>query len=186
MREVAQVSVLVSLSDWEIECCVPPPELGDVVSWPLMLVVRRGEARREPPEPEVDRRWWRVKRWDGDTTVLADGDVRAFWAPHGGPPPAPGVAEVEGTLVATLHWPPVPPGVLATSGRISRLWVMHHEYREHGTGKGRYRAAVPGSTTLREVEQSPDWSGQRGVGRYSDSGREDGLLIELTVLTPRT
>lgn len=48
------------------------------------------------------------------------------------------------------------------------------------------RAAVHGSTTLREVERSPDWSGQRGVGRDSDSGREDGLLIELAVLTPRT
>lgn len=65
------------------------------------------------------------------------------------------------------------------------MWVTHHRYQQHGTGKGSYRAAVPGSTTLREVERSPDWSGHRGVGRYSDSGREDGLLIELTVLTPR-
>ncbi len=179
-------TVLVSLSDWEIECCVPPPELGDVVAWPLMMVVPRGEERCEPPDPSVDRRWWRVERWDDDTTVLVDGDVHAFWAPHGGPPPVRGVVDIEGSLVVTLHWPPVPPGLPATSGRVSRLWVTHHHYQEHGIGKGRYRAAVPGSTTLREVEQSPDWSGQRGVGRDPDSGREDGLLIELTVLTPHT
>jgi hypothetical protein len=176
--------VLASLSEWEIECCVPPPALGDVVSWPLMMFVDRGADRRGPSDPTLDRRWWRVERWDDESTVLVDGDVHAFWAVHGVEPPAPGVAEVEGALIATLHWPPVPEGLLATRGRISRLWVTRHRYQRHGIGKGAYRAVVPGSTNLREVERGPDWS--RRDDRSDPDEHDDGLLVELTVLPPGT
>lgn len=165
----------VEVLSMDIECCVAPPAVGDVVSWPLMMFVDRFERERVA-EPLRDRRRWHVERWT-DATVLSDGAVHAFWATHGAPPPPPGSAEVEGVLLATLHYPPVPEGLASACGRVSRIWVLHHRYEVRGPEGRRVNMRIPESVTLREVEHAPRIFRRDSAGRSA----EDGLLVELAL-----
>jgi hypothetical protein len=160
----------------EIECCMPPPELGDVVSWPLMMFVGPEDGPNEPPDALRDRRRWRVEHWNDGATVLVDGGLHVYWAPHGSRPPSTESSEVAGHLVATLHHPTPPEALPATTGRVARLWVTYHQYREQGRER-RYLEQMRTSATLREVERSP----QRFGDSLEDGARADGMLVELRV-----
>jgi len=174
------VKVSVEVAGWEIECCVPPPGVGDRVSWPLEFysgeVDPDGFDRAAP-----DSRWWRAERRDDGAVLLVDGPLVAYWSTYRHPAPEPGVLEATGVLSATLHGGSAPVDLPAVSGRVRRLWVRSQVYVPV-IGKGtRYRGPVAGTLELREVDRSPRWFSS---GPPSAEGPERiaiGLLVELGI-----
>jgi hypothetical protein len=96
----ARTVVEVFVSAWEIECCAPPPIVGELSSWRLEFVAAGGRY----PNAELDRdsTWLATRRPDG-SIQLADGPVTALWAEHAGP--APGRVALRGYLYGNAHGP---------------------------------------------------------------------------------
>jgi hypothetical protein len=163
--------VEVFVSDWEIECCAPPPSEGERTRWTLTFVPAGGSS------PELDRtRTWDVVRHPAGT-VLTDGQVVACW--YGDGAPAPGHHEVRGHLVGSVHGP-APEGVPAVDAMVQRVQVAAQVFRLDDT---RTLRPVAGTWEVRDVRTSPrrfSW-GDQCIEPGVDVWAETGVLLDLTV-----
>lgn len=138
--------VEIVVAGWEIECCAPPPVVGEPTSWMLEF---------QPGDADLDHEFaWDATRWDERVTCLRRGPVTAYWAFGAGSPPAPGTAVLRGRLCGTVHGGISPDGFPACRGRVDRVRVLSQRYREvtERTWEG-----VPGTVAAVDVAQSPRW-----------------------------
>lgn len=168
---VGHIIVEVFVSGWEIECCAPPPVVGECTTWRLGFVPAGGDY----PSAELDRdRSWQVSRRADGATVLVDGPVAAHWSDHAGPPPGPGRATLRGYLYGNAHGP-APDDPLRTSGRVRRVRVVSQLFTLE---TGRTLVAVPGTVQLSDVQRSPR---RFTHGDGSGTRMETGVLVEMAV-----
>lgn len=169
--------VPVLVDSWQVECCLPPPSVGDDVAWRLRLEGAAGDpvcdvgldVQAEP------------RAWDGATlgrygTVLTWGAVTAWWEPR---EPVAGRREVRGVLLAEHH-DRVPTDLPATAGRVRRVRVQERSYaRVDGGTSWVWADARP---RYRDVGSSPRWF--RGVDHRSPGPLwvESGALVDLEVV----
>jgi hypothetical protein len=163
--------VHVHLSDWQIECCEPPPVVGGTVSWPLSFHV-------PDTGPVGAPRPWRAER-RGDETFLVDGPVEAHWPLRNGPAPGPGAVEVTGMLVGDVHGPH-PEGTRPVTGTVRRVWVESQVYVLRDDDRVRGWVPVRDTEEYRRVERSPQWF-HRTDGFGVPLRHDVGVLCELVV-----
>lgn len=170
MRRAVQLEVFVEA--WEIECCAPPPVVGERSGgWGLTFF----SSLCTWPELDRTRSWW-VERNVG--TWLADGSVRARWSDHNGPPPEPGRQAVRGWLLGTVH--ESPEAVEKMTGTVQRVRLVTMDYRLDEDA--RTLRPLPGTTALIDVAASPRWFTERPLQVPGDRRtRKAGVLLDLTV-----
>lgn len=162
--------VRVCVADWEIECCAPPPVIGEVTEWMLEFA-----AAPEPPDPLLDEeQLWSVSVEDR-VVRLDRGPVVAYWSFGAPDPPRSGPVRLTGRLHGTVHGGISPDGFPACRARVDRIRLLSQEYREI---RARYWEAVPGTITAVDVDESPKWFGNdvtvAGPSPF-------GLLLDLAV-----
>lgn len=160
----------VLLAGWEIECCRPPPGVGDRVDWPLLWV------DDDAGPGAVDLRWQERPAPAGhDGRLLAHGPLTAWW-------PAAGDVPAHGRLVADLHGGA--PGLMpSTTGTVTGVHVVTQTYRLAASG-----AYLPlaGAFDLRPVTRGPtsfSCDGGQEPGREPPDvmRQESGVLVTLAV-----
>ncbi len=167
----------VEISQWEIECCVPPPEVGDRVAWPLTFHSNEAEPDGfDRPAPSSG--WWRVERRADGATFLVDGPLVAYWSEYRCPPPAPGVVEATGTLFASMHEGSGHSGLPPVAAHVRRLWITSQLYAR-ADAVHRSWNPVAGTLELRQVRSSPRWFDSGPLDSERPERFETGLLVEL-------
>jgi hypothetical protein len=173
-RFTGRTHIEVFVSSWEIECCAPPPVIGELTSWALTFI---GPSDTWP-ELDCDRAWHVERR--GRSTWLVDGRVSARWSTHNGPPPEPGHAVARGSLHGGVH-----DEGPQTTGRVQRIRFATSRYR---LVEPRTLEPVPGTLTLTDVSEAPSSlffdfdSGGRTTGRQGDDQPMSlGVLLDMTV-----
>jgi hypothetical protein len=160
----------VAISDWEIECCAPPPMIGGLSSWRLTFIPDGDELSREDI-------WTVTHRADGGVRLDRDG-FEAACSTYCRPAPPAGIHTLRGRLDGTAHGGIVPDDLPAVVGRVERIQMMSYEY-ERDPDEPRMVRFVPESLRLRDVRESPRWFNEGcgvGIGR-----RDKGLLLHLAV-----
>ena len=165
----------VLLDDWQFECCGAPFAIGDEVAWTLGLI----DGSRYPAEfhvalsgelfaldPEVEP--GRFARPDGISRALRVGRLVVAVAPSGDPP-------FSGVLHEDHH-DGLPASLAPTRGVVTSIAVRSERF----TIEDRTWTPVPGTTTIREVERTPQ--GFRLPESSGSTGEsETGLLVGLRV-----
>ena len=174
-------ALIVSVAAWEIECCAPPPVVGEPTEWRLQFNLIDEPAKYWLPSA-VTNLTWSVEPWpdpDGPHRRLTRGGIIALLAADdGGPPlPEPGRHLLCGTLSGTRHGGGDEDGFSMTTAVVERLDVISARYVNDGDG---YRGPQAGSGRLEPTARSPRWFARdddvRGGGRRMDVG----LLMRLT------
>lgn len=156
------------IDSWEIECCVPPPGVGDAVAWRLLWL-------NDPAGPGVMTAAWRTSALGGGLLLTEDG-LSAWWPD----PLAAGVPAV-GRLLAVKHGP-APEELRPTWGTVLGVQVVEHLYR---FTDGAFRS-VAGDYALRAVPRSPRWFDNGAAERPSPFRAESGVLVDVRVSGPAT
>jgi len=176
----------VSLSAWQIECCVPPPGVGDDVAWPLSWVSTGPHGADDDGLDHLGahRRMWILRRRDDDV-LLVDGALVAGCS-AAGLAHKTGPVALTGALVAVLHGGGHPPELPTVHGWVRRVWVTSQLFVPRDSLSGpRWGcwAPVAGTGAARKVAHSPHrFAG--GLARAKpDAARraETGVLIDLAV-----
>lgn len=149
------------ISSWEIECCAPPPVVGEPTTWRLAL-----ESVATPDPESVDRAPGSVTELPWQVEPWPPGDVRRAlyrngFAAYYHQPSAPEVAQlpplgrrvVRGVLFGTRHGGSDFDLFPTVSATVSRIQVVSWQVRE----QEQESTPVPGSTRLVDVQQSPKW-----------------------------
>ena len=159
----------VFVSGWEIECCAPPPVVGEKATFRLDFVAAGGVY----PLAELYReRLWLVTRRTDGLTQLSDGPAEAMWPDHLGAPPAPGPALLRGYLYGHAHGH-APDDAPLTTGRVRRVRVTGQEYRRVAP---RQLEPVAGTLTFTDVRESPRWFAGTDAGP-----QQIGVLLDLAL-----
>lgn len=168
----------VFISSWEIECCAPPPIVGESTLWSLIF---------EPvatPDPQslarvpgsVTELQWQVEPWstDDDIRALYRNGVAAYYRPIGNIDPITtpplGRHLVRGTVSGTKHGGFVDDSFPTVSATVSRIQVVSCEFRLHN----QEATPIPGSTRLKDVQQSPKWFTHHPPRLVADSTASTG------------
>lgn len=170
--------VQVVVEAWEIECCAPPPVVGEATTWRLSFQHPQGD----PGDALCSERDWLI----GPDGTLTSGAITAFRPDDEGPPP-PGPVRLRGLLSGTVHGGRIPDALPAVTGMVQRIRVISRRYRR-ADGSG---AAVPEwvGLDLTEISRSPRWFTGRRVaapGEPDQPPRPVGLLLDLLVDRPTT
>jgi hypothetical protein len=167
MRRMSPQTIEVSISDWEIECCAPPPVVGALSTWWLEFVVGDDALAHEDT--------WTVTHQDRAVLLERNG-IHAAWSDPVGPPP-PGAHRLRGSLTGTVHGGTIPEGLPAVTGRVERIRLVSHEIaRDPAEPRALHYVAT--SRSLRDVRESPRRFHLGPVG----PGRQDtGLVVDLAV-----
>ncbi|ANY06084.1 hypothetical protein AFB00_06975 [Pseudonocardia sp. HH130630-07] len=133
----------IVVDSWEIECCAPPPVVGERSSWRVLFV------------PSVDHRLateheWSVLAHDPEPRLSRDG-ITAAWGGGGDGRPEPGLRRLHGYLSGAAHV--VPPDLAPLTGPVRRVRVLSEEFVPED---GRL-VRVPGTFRTEEVDRSPRW-----------------------------
>lgn len=147
--------IQIVIDDWEIECCAPPPVVGQPTRWRLGFVTSEGT----PSELRQHGRWTARRADDGTTRLTRDG-IEAFWVGPGEPPP-PGEHDLRGHLSGTAHGGLMPEDVPVITGTVERVQVLSWEHWLDDRTVHR----IPGTLRMREVRESPKWFTRPGTGR---------------------
>ncbi|MDQ1020081.1 DUF6578 domain-containing protein [Streptomyces afghaniensis] len=174
----------VFYADWQMECCGTPFSVGEVVSWPLMLVepdsVLGGgwhDQLTEVAGPVEDVGGVRVVREETGLTaaLAADPDSEEDRRPK----PGDRIRSV-GLLSVERHgavWPQV-------EGRVRAVQVVTQAYAESAPGSRSWEPAR-GERGLRAVDRCPKWftetEGERGADGRGRRSREPGVVVTLDV-----
>lgn len=169
-----RVVVEFFVADWEIECCAPPPAVGEPTTWRLVLVPAAGLADDVPAR----RGTWLVEP-RGTWTALTDGPVVACWPPSAEAPPPPGRHPLRGLLVGTRHGGTVPDDLPKTTGRVDRVRLASQLFRLDGE---RTLHPVAGTLELVDVPRSPRRFRNDPLPRPGAQSRQQtGVLVAITV-----
>lgn len=176
----------VSLAAWQIECCVPPPGVGDEVAWPLSWVPTGpdGADRAGFDHVGAHRRRWIARRRD-EGVLLVDAALVAGCSAAGAAYEASPVA-LTGALVAVLHRDGHPAQLPPVHGWVRRIWVTSQLFVPHDSARdprGSCWAPAPGSGAARQVARSPcRFAGGLARARPDAARRaETGVLVDLAV-----
>lgn len=98
------------ISSWEIECCAPPPVVGQDTTWALQFA--SASANNSGLPAWVPEREWEIADLPGVGPVVSDGVITAEWAAEEPPPPA-GRTRLAGSLspdrvvtaTGAVRWP---------------------------------------------------------------------------------
>jgi hypothetical protein len=164
-------SVELFVASWEIECCAPPPAVGESTTWRLGFSV--GDDGSAPAHDRI----WSVTRHE-TWTALSDGPVVASWIGTD-PPPPPGIHRLRGTLFGTNHGgSSSPDDVPQTAGTVRRIRLTSEVFR---IDADRTLRPVPGTLELTECHRSPRWfsDGERPIEPGLDARMQTGVLIEV-------
>lgn len=163
-------TVQVAISDWEIECCAPPPAVGAESSWQLEFLATTDELARDHPVTVV--------HLGSDDVVLRGDCFEAGWSDYVDPPPPPGDRTVRGHLSGTVHGL-VPEHVPELTGVVRRVRMLSHVIGPD-PARGGVRCALPGTLRMRDVAEAPHWFREPGT-TGGDGRRDTGVLIDLEV-----
>jgi hypothetical protein len=176
----------VSLAAWQIECCVPPPGVGDEVAWPLSWVPTGADGADRDGFDHVGahRRTWIAQRRDGGVLLVDPALVAGCSA--GSVAQEIGPAGLSGALVAVLHSDGHPVQLPPVHGWVRRVWVTSQLFVPHDCAHGPPGdcwAPAPGSGAARQVALSPcRFAGGLARARPDTPRRaETGVLIDLAV-----
>lgn len=173
----------IFVSGWEIECCAPPPVVGESGSWTLEFI----HAARQFPNPELDRdRNWLVAPWQSgqrqrSLSQLTHGGVTAFWSEVNQAPPAPGTGSLRGYLSGTVHGI-APADFPSTTGIVHRIRLVTQHYTRADGGDW---VPVPGTITMSELQRSPRWFTDHPRQPPTDGTPwivQTGVLLDVAVL----
>lgn len=160
VRTFPPADLSVVIAAWEIECCAPPPIVGERTSWRLALnPLATPDVHSANQFPgSVTKLLWQVEPWPatGDGRALYRNGVAAyFYAPNDSEADqlSPGRQMVRGVLFGTRHGGSVHDEFPTVSATVSRIQVISCEFREHE----RLATPIPDSTRLVDVQQSPKW-----------------------------
>jgi hypothetical protein len=169
-----RVHVQVFVSSWEIECCAPPPVIGEQTTWTLQFVSASGPYAM--PDLQTERAWQVAQR--GDRTFLTNGPINVFWSDFDGAPPTPGRAMLRGHVYGNAHAQSAE--IPAVTGIVQRIRIASQVFAPHGERELR---AVPGTLTLTDVNRSPRWfsNGERPLTDRVEQAHQIGVLLDLAV-----
>jgi hypothetical protein len=157
----------ITVADWEIECCAPPPVVGGTTSWCLGF----------RPDDLAPEDVWTVTHVDRAVLLERDGIVAA-WAVADATPPPPGIHRLRGRLTGTRHGGLLPEDLPEVTGRVERIRLVSYEYVAD-PAEPRALTYVAESRALRDVRESPRWF---NPGQPIGPGRMDtGLLLDVAV-----
>ena len=168
--------VRVFVDSWEIECCAPPPVVGERSSWSLEYV-RSGLGYSVDADEERD---WELVDRGRSGFALTRGGVVARWSTANGPAPAPGPVRLFGRLAGTVHAPPDH----LVSGVVQRVWVVSQDEELRDVGRETWIVTVPGTTVLTEVSASPRHFRMVVPPPGGRRHNESAVLVELGVPAP--
>jgi hypothetical protein len=167
--------VEVFVAGWEVECCAPPPVVGESTTWTLGFSATTDEC----PSCGLDRdRTWQVVRHE-TWTAVADGPVVACWNDRCGRPPGPGRHALRGYLVGSVHGLG-PDDVPPTTGTVQRVRLATEVFR---LDDERTLRPVAGTLELVDVARSPRSfsTGDRRIEPGVDLPMQTGVLVEVSV-----
>lgn len=162
-RSFPPVDLPVFIPSWEIECCAPPPVVGESTRWSLIF-----ETVATPDRQSLDRvpgsvteLQWQVESWspDDDIRALYRNGFAAYYRPTDDVSVDPltalplGRHLVRGTVSGTKHGGFVNDSFPTVSATVNRIQVVSGEFRLHD----REATPISGSTGLKDVQQSPKW-----------------------------
>lgn len=175
----------VVVDSWEIECCAPPPVVGEQSSWRPLFI------------PSDDHPFAAEHRWTVVPHVpaarLYRAGVTAAWGNAPVAPPEPGEHVLRGFVYGAAHVFPedLPP----LTGRVRRVRVISEEFSADAQPLQR----MPGSLRTHEVDASPrsfarptvqaspvtksvTATGLRWAAAIPGTGRhETGIVVDLVV-----
>lgn len=163
-RDFPPADLRVIITAWEIECCAPPPVVGELTSWRLIFqpVALPDPQSLDRVPGAVSTLQWLVEPWsvDGDRRALYRNGAAAYYhqstaagAADAMTAPPPGRHRLRGELFGSRHGGGDDDLFPVVSARVSRIQLISCELRQ----QGRSATPVPGSTTLTDVRQSPKW-----------------------------
>ena len=144
--------VSVMIPGWEIECCAPPPTVGEVTGfWRLGFV-----DGAKSPEPALDHEHeWSSSPWPEPTSrsacCLTDGAIRVY-LPSPESPAAQRIC-LRGHISGTKHGGSGWDGFPSTTGLVTRVQLVTSDFA--CDERTRYYNMIPGTTTLADVTRSP-------------------------------
>lgn len=161
------------VASWEIECCAPPPVVGEPMTWRLGFATEDGDAT------PTHERIWSVARHE-TWTALSDGPIVACWIGTDGSPPPAGIHRLRGALFGTRHGGSCPDDVPETTGTVQRVRLASEVFR---LDAGRTLRPIPGTLELADCRSSPRWfdSGEHPIEPGFQDRMQTGVLIEATV-----
>lgn len=134
----------VVVDSWEIECCAPPPVVGEQSSWRPLFIP-------SDDHPLAAERRWTVAPHAPAARLYRAG-VTAAWGNVPVAPPEPGEHVLRGFVYGAAHVFPedLPP----LTGRVRRVRVISEEFAADPAA-GQTLRPVPDSLRTREVDASP-------------------------------
>jgi hypothetical protein len=167
VRKFPPADLPVVVSAWEIECCAPPPVVGERTSWRLALepVATPDPQSSDRVPGSVTRLLWQVELWPvaGEGRALYRNGVAAYYYKPNDPKAAQlplGRHMVQGVLLGTRHGGTIHDLFPTVSAAVRRIQVISCEFRQ----QERTATPIAGSTRLVDVQQSPKWFTRRPPG----------------------
>jgi hypothetical protein len=169
----------VVVDNWEIECCAPPPVVGEPSSWRLQFVEA---AHSRDPELHREMSWYVEPRDSG--AELTDGPVTAFWPSRHRQATRPGRRSLSGHLSGTVHGGMVPEEIPETIGIVHRIRVLSQRFVLRDDLGQRGVDAVPGTLSFTDVARAPRWFNRSEIPRedHADNAQNQfAVLLDLAV-----
>ena len=167
--------VLVQIDAWEIECCAPPPAVGELTEWRLYFMAAG-------PDPALNfTADWTASPWPPDAPdqlgiVLRCGQLTVLWADP--PEPITGLQRLTGQVYGTRHGGTDTDLFPMTAAVVRRVRVVRHMVQD----VDRVISPVPGSLTLADVPVSPRWFHRGRKGATGEpTWSQDGVLLDLAM-----
>ena len=159
------VPISFVVDGWEIECCGPPPVVGeDVAAWSLQFVPAGPDP--SPLDAEHDLRRCPDDRAWVDGAVLA-ATARCVDGP------------ARGTLFGTVHGGQVPDDLARVRGRVLRIRLLRESFTVVDGPGTRRLVRVPGSLRRTDVRASPRHFAVPALIPGTTGVHETGVLVEV-------
>ena len=173
----------VVVPGWEIECCLEPPSVGDLVEWPLQFVERENpEGAPDPTLVALQAVATPLPDWEGATEerwpVRLDLPGGSFYwdAPK---EVEAGPVELRGYLLLVRHGD-APDDFPETTGIVRRVQVSATRYAQSEPGVSFWPSIDPPDVHYRDVPTAPSWF-DHDLSETRDR-LDDGVLVDLELI----
>lgn len=141
----------VEVRDWVIECCLPPPAVGQEVAWGLQLHEGAGGSAQELRATATTLPAWPGLAC-GRTPVRLEVEGAVLYTER--PAPVDGDVLVTGTIRVAQHGE-APEDLPPVRGRVRRLRLAHvlHEQVPPGV----WQVVQPYDVRYEDVQEAPRW-----------------------------